>query len=89
MSTGAVSRYNFTKCSEFVSVAKKFGNGQWRVSGYNDLQCHFLSAGAKAKTVTSLFTLLTVLWGRAILIMLSLVDILIMPVNKFLRWFIK
>jgi hypothetical protein len=44
-----------------LSRLQEFGNEQWRESGFINNYKIILAAGAKAKIVTSLFTLLTVL----------------------------
>jgi hypothetical protein len=58
--TGAVSRYNLSRSQKTVTV-QNFNWGQMHVSGCNNHYKFVLSAGAKAKTVTSNLPILSVL----------------------------
>jgi hypothetical protein len=58
--TGAVSRYNLSRSQKTVTV-QDFNCGQMRVSGCKNHYKFVLSAGAKAKSVTSNLPILSVL----------------------------
>jgi len=58
--TGAVSRYNLSRSHKSVTV-QDFNCGQMRESGFNGHYEFVLGAGAKAKTVTSLLIIPSVL----------------------------
>ena len=58
--TGAVSRYKLSRRQKSVTV-QDFDCGQMRVSGYNGHYEFVFGAGAKAKTVTSLLIIPSVL----------------------------
>ena len=77
-------RVQFISEPEICQGILNFNCVQMRESGCRNHYKFVLGAGVKAKTVTNNLPILSVLWGRAILIMLSLVDILVVPVNKFL-----
>ena len=58
--TGAVSRYKLSRSRKIVKV-QDFDCGQMRESGFNGDYEFVLGAGAKAKTVTSLLIIPSVL----------------------------
>ena len=59
--TGAVSRYKLSRSQNFVKM-QDLDCEQMRVSGCNSHYKSVLGAGVKAKSVTSLLTLPSVLW---------------------------
>ena len=61
--TGAVSRYNDSRSQRFITV-QELGCEQMSVSGCRAIR-NLSRCRGKAKTVTNLFTLLTVLGGRS------------------------
>jgi len=63
--TGAVSRYNLYRSQKFVKV-QDINCGQMRVSWCKNFYKFFLSAGAKAKSVTNNLPILSVLAVSAI-----------------------
>jgi len=58
--TGAVSRYSLSRSQKFVTI-QEFNWGQMSVSGCDNHYESVLSAGVKAKSVTSNLPLLSVL----------------------------
>ena len=67
--TGAVSRYKLSQSQKFITV-QDLKRGQMSVSGCNNYYKFVLSAGAKAKTMTNLLILLSVLVQVVLLIFL-------------------